>query len=225
MDSPAFLFFPVAGQVALAKHAPPTVWRLLSRPKLIVNQLRPTQTRPTTPSQPLTRPRFYGLTEWCRDYAQELAGYDQQRVNLQQCHKFNAWFAEVKGYPELAAALRDVRRARPVARWQVMTLAVIVALIVWAALSPRLGRGVSPFFFSSYPFLFVLLYFMPERLYGTTVEMLEGKVLRVVDALDALLQRGELHFTEAAFFQAKANLEAARAELRQQIDLAHRRWR
>jgi len=165
------------------------------------------------------------LTEWCRDYAQELAAYDPQRVNLQQCHKFNQWFAEVKGYPELATALREVRGARPVARWQVMTLAVVVALIVWAALAPRLGRGVSPFFFSSYPFLFVLLYFMPERFYGTTVEMLEGKVLRVVDALDRLLQQGNLQFTEAAFFQAKANLDAARAELRQQIDLAHRRWR
>ncbi len=190
-----------------------------------MNQLRPTQGQPNEPAQPLTRPIFYGLTEWCRDYALELAQHDQPRVNLAQCHKFNSWFAEVKRYPELAGALRDVRPARPVARWQVMTLVAILGLILWAAFSARLGRTGNTAFISTYPFLLVILYFAPERLYGTTIEMIEGKVLRVVEALEALLQSEKLQLTEAAFFRAKENLAAARGELRQQIDLAHRRWR
>jgi hypothetical protein len=69
----------------------------------------------------------------------------------------------------------------------------------------------------------MLLYFVPERLYGTTVELLEGKVLRVVDELDRMLQANEIGFTEAAFFKVRDNLSAARRELREQIDLAHRR--
>jgi hypothetical protein len=71
----------------------------------------------------------------------------------------------------------------------------------------------------------IILYFIPERVYGTTIELLEGKLLRVVDALDRLLTSGQVEFSEAAFFQVRENLEAARRELRQQIDLAHRRWR
>ena len=55
--------------------------------------------------------------------------------------------------------------------------------------------------------------------------MIEGKVLRIVEMLEAILQKGDLGFTEAAYFQAKENLQAARTELRQQIDLAHRKWR
>ncbi len=70
----------------------------------------------------------------------------------------------------------------------------------------------------------LIFYFVPERFYGTTVEMIEAKVLRVVDALDRLLQSAELGLTEAAYFRVKENLEAARRELRQQIDIAHRRF-
>ena len=49
-----------------------------------------------------------------------------------------------------------------------------------------------------------------------------AKVLRVVDGLLVILDSGVLEFTEAAFFQTRQNLLDARAELRQQIDLAHR---
>ena len=49
--------------------------------------------------------------------------------------------------------------------------------------------------------------------------------LRVVDELERILLEGDTGFTPAAFFQVKENLTEARRELRQQIDLAHRRWR
>ncbi len=181
-------------------------------------------TTPVTP-QILTRPAFFRLTESCRDYALELAQHDQTRVNLRQCHQFNAWFADVRAFAPLAAPLQSVKPARPVARWQIMTLVVVLGLILFFAFGTRLPRLVNISFLTSYFFFLLMLYFVPERLYGTTIEMIEGKVLRVVDALEALLMTGEMGFTEAAFFQAKANLQDARKELRQQIDLAHRRWR
>jgi hypothetical protein len=171
---------------------------------------------------PLTRREFYQLAEHCRDYALELARYDQTRVNLQQCHRFNQWLAQVKAYDLLAPALRTLQPARPLARWHMVSLAAVVGLILFLVLVQRTSRASSLTFFYSYGFTLLICYFVPERFYGTTIELLEGKVLRVVDALEALLVSGALGFTEAAFFQAKANLEIARRELRQQIDLAHR---
>jgi hypothetical protein len=92
--------------------------------------------------------------------------------------------------------------------------------------APAWASRVSPAVWSSSTvFGLIILYFIPERVYGTTIELLEGKLLRVVDALDRLLTSGQVEFSEAAFFQVRENLEAARRELRQQIDLAHRRWR
>lgn len=173
----------------------------------------------------LTRPEFYQLTEACRTYALDLAQYDQTRVNLQECYKFNEWFASVRSFAQLEPALRSIRPARPVARWQVVVLAALLGFILFLAISARAPRLLGASFFMAYSFLLILLYFVPERLYGTTVEMLEGKVLRVVETLETLLMSGELELTEAVFFQAKDNLEEARRELRQQIDLAHRRWR
>jgi hypothetical protein len=152
-----------------------------------------------------------------------LARYDQTRVDLQQCYRFNSWFAEVRAYTQLQAPLRSLRGARPVARWQIMTLAAVLGVILLSALNARLPRMGGALFLSGYFFLLVMLYFVPERIYGTTIEMIEGKVLRVVDALESLLMSGDMGFTEAAFFQAKENLQQARRELRQQIDLAHRR--
>lgn len=183
-------------------------------------------TKPTSQDlTPLTRPEFYRLTESCRDYALELAQYDQTRVNLPQCHKFNAWFQNVKTFAQLEPMLRTIQGARPIARWQVLTLAVVLGLILYLAFVPRLPRLFSISFPPSYFVLMILLYFVPERFYGTTIEMIEGKVLRVVDALEQVLMEDSLELTEAVFFRAKENLQSARHELRQQIDLAHRRWR
>lgn len=177
---------------------------------------------PVSALTPFTRREFYQLAQRCREYALELAGYDQSRVNLQQCQKFNAWLSELKVYQTLGPAIRTLTPARLIARWQVMTLAVVIGLGIMLFLASRAVRA--PIFFSLYTFGLIILYFVPERFYGTTVEMLEGKVLRIVDALDAVLASGKMEFTEAAFFQVKENLTIARHELRQQIDLAHRRW-
>ena len=100
--------------------------------------------------------------------------------------------------------------------------AFYLGLILFALISSRFARTSSAVFFYSYVGGLVVLYLLPERLYGTTIELLEGKLLRIVDTLDGLLAENKLGFTEAAFFQVKDNLEAARRELRQQIDLAHR---
>lgn len=175
----------------------------------------------TTSLTPLTRRDFFQLTERCQADASELARYDQGHVNLAQCHKFNAWLQQLKGYDLLAEPLRTLAPARPITRWQVMTLAVVLGLVGMLFLA---SRGVRTLNYSYFYFLVLfLLYFIPQRLYGTTIELLEGKLLRIVDLLYELLQRGDLEFSEAAFFQAKENLSAARRELRQQIDLAHRR--
>ena len=169
---------------------------------------------------PLDRREFFRLTERCREYAYELARYDQSRVDLAQCHRFNSWLPELKGFDLLEPALRSLKPARPVARWQVMVLAAVIGLLIILVLSSRAIRTTGSLYILFFG-LFIL-YFVPERLYGTTIELLEGKVLRVVEALDDLLLHGNLGFSEAAFFQARENLAIARRELRQQIDLAHR---
>lgn len=172
---------------------------------------------------PLTRKEFYDLAAHCRDYAQELARHDQSRVNLPHCHQFNQWLAKIHSYNLLATPLASLQGARPVARWQVMVLVGVLGVILMFALSGRVDRALSSAITSGYFLCMVLLYFVPERLYGTTIEMIEAKVLRVVDVLEQLLQTHELGLTEAAYFRVKENLEAARRELREQIDLAHRR--
>jgi hypothetical protein len=182
-------------------------------------------TRPTPTVTPLTRPEFYRLTERCHTYALELAKQDQTRVYLQECHKFNQWLRQLQRYDRLAPALRTLQPARPIARWQLLILGCMVGLVIWLALQARADRLLSSSFITAYTLFLFFFYFIPERYYGTTIELLEGKVLRVVDVLDELLQHGDLGFTEAAYFQARENLQAARIELRQQIDLAHRRWR
>ncbi len=178
---------------------------------------------PSASARSLTRREFYQLAERCRVYALELAHYDQARVDLKQCHEFNRWLAQIKLYDLLKAPLHTLKPARPIARWQLLVISLVLGLIVFVTLSERTTRTWATSFLYSYSFLLILFYFVPERFYGTTTEMIEGKLLRVVDILDKLLAENKLDFTEAAFFQVKENLEAARRELRQQIDLAHRR--
>ena len=172
---------------------------------------------------PLTRKEFYELAQFCRSYAQELASLDQSRVNLRQCHKFNAWLSRLKRYDLLAHRLRSITWARPIARWQILVLGVVFWLVLWLALPGRLDRLFITAILNVVIFLLLSLFFIPESLYGGTVEIIEGKVLRVVVALEEILQQNELQVTEAVFFQAKETLEQAHLELRQQIDLAHRK--
>ena len=189
------------------------------------NFLKPTRSSPPPQgTQRLTRKELYDLAAHCRTYALELARHEQTRVYLPHCHEFNNWLAKVKSYDLLARPLATLEPARPIARWQIMVLAGVVGVILVFALAGRVDRMLASAITSGYFLSMILLYFVPERLYGTTIELLEAKVLRVVDALDQLLHTKELGLTEAAYFRVKENLEEARRELREQIDLAHRRF-
>jgi hypothetical protein len=176
----------------------------------------------TLPPVPLTRKEFYDLTVYCRTYAADLARYDQHRVNLKECNRFNTWLSQVKRYDKLNPQLRDLAPARPIARWQIMALLAVLWVILWFALPNRVDRGLTTAMLVGGMGMFVVMMFLPESLYGTTMELLDAKVLRVVDALLELLNSGNMEFTEAVYFRAKENLTAAREELRLQIDLAHR---
>lgn len=188
-----------------------------------MNQLRRTLRRPHPPA-PLRfdRKAFYDLAAECRVYAAELANFDQERVYLKECYRFNAWLTHLRRYDRLAPRIAAVAPARPVARWQVVTLQVVIWVILALALPGAVGRQWYMVLLGGWLFTIVAAFFIPESLYGTTTELLEAKVLRVVDVLLEMLDSGALEFTEAAFFKARENLLAAKAELRQQIDLAHR---
>jgi uncharacterized membrane protein YbaN (DUF454 family) len=177
--------------------------------------------QPTT-SVPLTRKDFFELTVYCRTYASDLARYDQHRVNLKECNRFNTWLIQVKRYDKLDSALRNLAPARPIARWQIMVLLAVLWVILWLALPGRVDRGLMAAMLVGGMGTIVVMMFLPESLYGTTMELLDAKVLRVVDALLELLNSGKMNLSEAVYFKAKDNLTAAREELRLQIDLAHR---
>jgi hypothetical protein len=124
--------------------------------------------RPATPVRTLTRKEFFDLTEYCRTYAAELARYDQHRVNLKQCHRFNGWLAEVKRYDKLRGPLGDLAPARPIARWQILVLLIVLWLILWLALPGRVDRGLEAALLIGGTGTIILTFFLPESLYGTT---------------------------------------------------------
>jgi len=171
---------------------------------------------------PLDRKAFYDLAAECRTYAAELANFDQHRVNLKQCHRFNTWLAHVRRYDALAPYLTTMPAARPVARWQIIALMVAIWLIMVLALPERVSQQWMTLVLGSWLLTIVAVFFIPEAVYGTTTELLEAKVLRVVDSLLEILNSGAMEFSEAAHFKVRDDLIAARMELRQQIDLAHR---
>lgn len=174
------------------------------------------------PLTPLTRKELYSLSEKCRDVAFDLARQDQHRVSLKHCHEFNRWLPELKSYDLLAPGLTDLKAARPIARWQVMIISAVLILFLMVALPISQARSIRMFTLAISSLLLLGIYFIPERIYGTTIELVEGKVLYIVDQLDKQLSSGVLEFSEAAFHRVKQNLNEARSELRQQIDLAYR---
>lgn len=178
------------------------------------------------PTRPLTRKEMFDLAAYCREYAHELARYDQNRVNLKQCYRFNAWLPRIKAYDLLQAELATLKPARPIARWQVMIVAILAGLVTMLAFSGRFSQLYSGLMIYGIIFsIVVITLFVPERVYGTTIELLEGKLLRIVESLEPILLSQQLGFSEAAFFRVRDDLNEAKRELRQQIDLAHRRWR
>jgi len=169
----------------------------------------------------LTRKEFYQLAIECREWALELARHDQHRVSPAQCHAFNLWLEKLKRYERLHSSVGQLRAARPITRWHLMGAMSLLWLVVVLVFGQKMGitsQRALGFVLTS---ALILLYFLPERVYGTTIELLEGKVLLVVETLERILQSQEMQFTEAAYFQVKENLSAARQELRQQIKLVH----
>ncbi len=170
---------------------------------------------------PLTRHEFYTLAEECRRFSVELARHDQDRVYPKQCKEFNLWLSKVKSYDLLFPPLAALRPARPITRWHLLAVGVTLVFLLMLLIPPRVGRMPGSLLVTGFGLSIILLYFIPERAYGTTIEMIEAKVLRVVEEMEKLLASDRLGFTQAAYFRAKENLEAARRELRQQIHLAN----
>lgn len=100
---------------------------------------------------------------------------------------------------------------------------LLASMILIVALRGYVGEAVGGFItYGLLMTVLVITFFIPERIYGTTTELLEGKVLRIVEALEDLHQSEELGFSEAVYFRVREDLQIAKRELRQQIDLAHR---
>ncbi len=170
---------------------------------------------------PLTRKEFYDLSFWCRDLALELARHDPHRVHPGLCRAFNQGIARLRACRVLRSHLGGLTEARPITRLHVLAtglgLWLVLHLFLVRWLGPWAGRVAATLFLG----LLAMAFFVPESTYGTTVALLEGKLLRVVDGLESLLQSGEMEVTEAVYFRIKENLEEARRELRQQLYLAH----
>ena len=184
---------------------------------------QPTGSEPPSSAPPYARRDFYRIAQECRAHATELARYDQHRVKLEQCHLFNNWLAQLRSSQVAAPLVHSMKPARPIARWQVMSLGSVGGVLLLLGLPLMMSRAWASSLLMGYLVALLMVFFMPERLYGTTIEMLEGKVLVVVEGMESMLLAEELTFTQAAYFQVKANLVAAKEELRQQLDLAHRR--
>jgi hypothetical protein len=171
---------------------------------------------------PISRKEFYALAFQLRDYAGELASHDPRRVVLKECHRFNRWLSDLRRHRELSPILADVRNARPVARWQVMALYAVVWGIVYLWSIGRVEGMTQLLLLNGMAIGFIGFIFIPEGVYGTTIEEIEGRVLRVVQAMEAMLAREEIQFTEGAFYKVREALKQAHYELREQLDLAHR---
>ncbi|MEI2690432.1 MAG: hypothetical protein V9H69_12295 [Anaerolineae bacterium] len=127
----------------------------------------------------------------------------------------------MRSYDKLASRLTQIRPARPITRG--MVLGAVLAL--WLAMA-LIGIRVLPTFpgllaLSVAASLIFVVFLVPPALYGTSVEAIEGRVLVVVEALQDLLDHGDMQFSEAAYFQVRDTLRQAADELRQQVWLNH----
>ncbi len=174
----------------------------------------------------LDRKEFYKLAHECRDYALRLANHDQDAVDRAVCREFNEFRERVRGYDRLAGPLADLRPALPITRVMVTGATLALWLVLTLVVSRLVGRIVQLLIFSSTSLLVLLVVMIPPRIYGTSVEAIEGRVMVVVKALEQLLENGEMAFSEAAFFVVRDVLREASDELRQQVYLSRvSRWR
>ncbi len=169
----------------------------------------------------LTRNEFFKLSQECRDYARRLALHDQQRVERPLCLECNQFLARVQAYDLLQGRLKDVRPARLITRGLVLSVFLIASFLLAVVVLPSVSRAVLTGYSVAWPLLALGILIVPPTFYGTSVEQIEGKVLRVVEALQAILEKNELGVTEAVFFSIKEMLEEAHNELYQQVSLAH----
>lgn len=172
-----------------------------------------------------TRKDFYDLAFDLRAWANDLASSDPRRVNLKHCHRFNDWLRKLRRFDLLAPTVATIKPARPIARWQAMTLYGVLWVIIYFWSMGRVQGMAQILLLNAIAIGFISFFFIPESVYGTTVEGLEAKTLRIVQAMEGMLAREEVDFSEAAFFKAREALEGAHRELRQQLDLAHRDYR
>ncbi len=126
---------------------------------------------------------------------------------------------EVRTYDKLGPRLMHLKQARPITRG--MVLAAVLAL--WLSMV-LIGIRVMPQFPALFGLgiavsLIFLVFMVPPSVYGTSVEAIEGRVLVVVEALQDLLEHGDMQFSEAAYFQVRNTLREAADELRQQVYL------
>ena len=176
--------------------------------------------------QVLTRKAFYDLAKECRDYAMRLANHDQDAVDRAVCREFNQFLPRVSSYDKLGPKIAHLKPARPITRGMVLTgvLAfwlgtVLVATLAGLQFSTLLWMGISVT-------LIFGVFLVPPAVYGTSVEAIEGRVLVVVQALQDLLDHGNMEFSEAAYFQVRDTLREAADELRQQVYLSRiSQWR
>lgn len=176
-----------------------------------------------TSPQALTRNEFYKLAHECHDLAQRLATHDQDTVNRAMCGEYNLFLHRVRNYDRLQAPLAQLRPARPISRSM-----VLIWLIAGWMIFSLLGRQLPPVWYivilSAAPFLILSLFFVPQSLYGTTIEQIEGRVLVVVQALQQILTSGEMNFTEAVYFVLRDVLQETADDLRQQVYLNRVGW-
>lgn len=167
----------------------------------------------------LTRKAFYDLAQECRDYAMRLANHDQDTVDRALCREFNAFLPRVQSYDKLGPKIAHLKTARGITRRMVL-IGVLVFWFAMLLLTTIYGPRLSTLFwlFGSVSLIF-LVFLVPPSVYGTSVEAIEGRVLVVVQALQELLDHGDMQFTEAAYFQVRDTLREAADELRQQVYL------
>ncbi len=169
--------------------------------------------------QELTRKELYNLAKECRDYAMRLANHDQNTVDRALCYEFNQFLPRVSSYDKLGPKIAHLKPARPITRGMVLAgvLAFWLGVLLVAAL---VGLQFSTLFWMAASVTLIFMVFLiPPSVYGTSVEAIEGRVLVVVQALQDLLDNGDMEFTEAAYFQVRDTLREAADELRQQVYL------
>jgi hypothetical protein len=171
-----------------------------------------------TPVQALTRHEFYKLAHECREFAHRLATHDQDSVDRAMCGEYNAFLPRVRSYDRLREPLSRLRPARPISRLMVLTW-LIAGWMVLVLLGRQLPRPAYLLLLSLAPFLIMSLFLVPQSLYGTTIEAIEGHLLVVVQTLQQILHSGEMDFTEAVYFVLRDVLQETADDLRQQVYL------